>query len=88
MQLRSIAILGVCWLYQLRQSVGCIMAGWLRAGCGIKSVFSNAAQRIFEWDRGADGFFEWGRQLAVGLFSGTLYHSMAENSVVQSIMGL
>ena len=58
----------------------------MHAGRGVGSAFSNAAQCLFGWGRGAGGFVEWGRQLAVGLFSGSLHRGMAGNSVVQSIM--
>ena len=76
----SIAVVNVGLLYYwLQQFIGYVVEGWLRAGRGVKSASLNAAQRLFEWDRGAGGFFEWGRQLAVGLFSGALHCGMAEN---------
>ena len=84
---RSISIAGVGWLYQPWQFIVCVVVGWLHSNGGVESAFSNDAQRLFEWDRGAGGFFEWGRQLAVGLFSGALQHGVAENSVVQLITG-
>jgi len=53
----SIAIAGVSWLYRPRLFISCVVAGWLYAGRGVTSAFSNAAQQLSELDRGAGGFF-------------------------------
>ena len=59
---RSVAVAGVIWLDRPRWFIGCVVAEWCTIVAGLLGRSSRllVAQQLFERDRGAGGFFEWG----------------------------